>query len=230
MSYAEVLHDCGYPSITEEEVEKFVKQKVDTQEDVDKLSAKNKAIYKAFEECGLSSAQLMEGASRMARVNELQCHFASADLAPWPHSDCYARAHYEYDFEILDEDAVKEYRNKYGHDANLYEVDAMRVKRVAGIDVQWGEKSQEFDQKINSSGDKFELNLAKILCIYFSPKGIGHGSNAKTLEYKQRGMLNGGNLNTRELKSLIIIRWSLFCMVPILISPLNTSMLQFLMG
>ena len=194
MSLAETLRDClandrKYAKGLEfdaNDIAKFQSRKPGT-----KLSAQETQIRDALEACGLLEPEaLPEGAIRSRRADDVQCHWRTARHAPWCHEDCYEPARLQYTYETMTTDTRAEYEQRYGHDAHLIQQAGDNLKRITGVNVNWGAKKRVMDKTHNlleTTDELHCLNFARIICIFLDTHGVGRFN----MDEKRRGMMNG---------------------------------------
>ena len=189
MSIAETLKECDPDpeyDFTDAEVRRLMGKPTSTDEEVDKLSGKEKKLLQALIDCGLYNPGLEEGAARRDS-SETQCHWRTARHSPWPHEQCYTAALIEYDYERMDEAKIAQFKARYGHDANLIQDSAHNIKRIKDVKIKWGARLDVMNTLISNSGRLHRLNLARILVVYFAPEGVGQFSP----QQKRAGMRSG---------------------------------------
>ena len=187
MSLAETLKECDVKyDFTDAEVRKLMGKPTDREGTG--LNPRDKKILKALIACRLYDPVLEDGAARHSS-SEAQCHWRTARHSPWSHAECYEPALIKYEYELMNPNKIAEFKQRYGHDANLIQDSANNIKRISDVKISWGAKKDAImTSGLTQEGRLHRLNLARILVIYFAPEGVGYFSPDEKREGMRKGL------------------------------------------
>ena len=107
---------------------------------LDMLKHENKEneakLKKAFKK-RLPKEPLPAGAKHKEKEENLNAHYKDANWQPWPHADLYEENKMWLQMEDMNEDEVKEYKEKYGSVSNLF-LHSSHARKILGVNHVFG--------------------------------------------------------------------------------------------
>ena len=135
---------------------------------------------------------------------DLNDHFVSSNVQPWPHSDIYTSDMMAIDKEGMDDEQLEKYEDQYGSTANAYLRGEAAPKRITGIFQKYGDATKIIKQSISSNHPVYLRNMCRIVAIYMDDGGgeneFGANHTGKITDaQKKRGMAYGVYALTTKL-------------------------------